>query len=213
MNIASKDLEARINALSDEELLQMVYVDFDKYRQEALDFAKAESKRRGLVFRQSEFDYEDVEPSPVLAEDIINEENIWECEACGAEVSIEANVCPSCGADISEVADGPPRPQSDPSQQPLASLSGTGSLSRGQQPYEYQMVQIPSNFSMSANQMQGNEIASYVQEWANRLAASGWEFYRIDTMGVTASPGCLAGLFGAQQTYTQYSIMTFRRLR
>jgi hypothetical protein len=103
---------------------------------------------------------------------------------------------------------------SDPSQQPLSTQSGTGPLSRNVQPlYEYYMVQMPSNFSISANQMQGNEIAAYVQECANKLASSGWEFYRIDSMGITAQPGCLASLFGAQQSYIQYSIMTFRRLK
>jgi hypothetical protein len=30
----------------------------------------------------------------------------YECDACGADVSFEDNVCPNCGADISEVDDG-----------------------------------------------------------------------------------------------------------
>lgn len=79
--------------------------------------------------------------------------------------------------------------------------------------YEYYMVQIPSNFAAQQNQTSGHEIAAYVQEWANRLASEGWEFYRIDTMGMTEVPGCLGGLFGGQATHTQYSIMTFRRMR
>lgn len=84
----------------------------------------------------------------------------------------------------------------------------------GQPSYEYYMVQVPSNFSINANQATGSEIATYVQEWANRLASSGgWEFYRIDTMGVTTNPGCLSSLFGAQQSFTQYSIMTYRRIK
>ncbi|HEV7889630.1 MAG TPA: hypothetical protein VGP08_03275 [Pyrinomonadaceae bacterium] len=79
--------------------------------------------------------------------------------------------------------------------------------------YEYYMVQIPSNFAAQQNTTQGHEIAAYVQDWANRLAEQGWEFYRIDTMGMTEVPGCLGGLFGGQNTHTQYSIMTFRRLK
>ena len=79
--------------------------------------------------------------------------------------------------------------------------------------YEYYMVQIPSNFAAQQNTTSGHEIASYVQDWANRLSAEGWEFYRIDTMGMTEVPGCLAGLFGGQASHTQYSIMTFRRLK
>lgn len=79
--------------------------------------------------------------------------------------------------------------------------------------YEYYMVQIPSNFAAQQNKTSGHEIASYVQDWAHRLASEGWEFYRIDTMGMTEVPGCLGGLFGGQSTHTQYSIMTFRRVR
>lgn len=30
---------------------------------------------------------------------------------------------------------------------------------------------------------------------------------------MTEVPGCLGGLFGGQSTHTQYSIMTFRRVR
>jgi len=75
------------------------------------------------------------------------------------------------------------------------------------------MVQIPSNFAAQQNTTTGNEIAAYVQDWANRLSGEGWEFYRIDTMGMTEVPGCLGGLFGGQSTHTQYSIMTFRRLK
>ena len=102
----------------------------------------------------------------------------------------------------------------DSSQHPLVGKSGTGSLTNIQQPsYEYYMVQIPSNFLMTGNRVQGNEIAAYVQEWANKLSASGWEFYRIDTMSMTVNPGCLGSLFGGQQSYTQYSVMTYRRLK
>lgn len=79
--------------------------------------------------------------------------------------------------------------------------------------YEYYMVQIPSNFAAKQGQTVGTEIANYVQEWANKLATQGWEFYRIDSMGMTEVPGCLAGLFGGQANHTQYSIMTFRRQR
>jgi hypothetical protein len=85
-------------------------------------------------------------------------------------------------------------------------------ISRGAR-YEYYMVQLPSNFAARQNTTAGNEIAGYVQDWANRLSADGWEFYRIDTMGMTETPGCLGGLFGGQATHTQYSIMTFRRVR
>ena len=48
---------------------------------------------------------------------------------------------------------------------------------------------------------------SIVNEWAR----NGWEFQRVDTIGITSSPGCIAGLFGAKQTIIQYYVVTFRR--
>jgi hypothetical protein len=38
----------------------------------------------------------------------------------------------------------------------------------------------------------GNEAAYYLQTIANEYAAQGWEFYRVDTIGVVVEPGCLA---------------------
>lgn len=43
------ELRSRIAALSDDELVRMVAVDFDAYRAEALDFAQEEIRRRGIV--------------------------------------------------------------------------------------------------------------------------------------------------------------------
>lgn len=101
----------------------------------------------------------------------------------------------------------------DSSQPPFKIQPTATSLVNNQQPlYEYHMIQIPSNFFMKANQVQGNEIALYVQDCANRNSDS-WEFYRIDTMTMTANPGCLSALFGGKPAYTEYSVMTFRRLK
>ncbi len=50
-----------------------------------------------------------------------------------------------------------------------------------------------------------------MQTLANEYAAQGWEFYRVDTIGVVVQPGCLASLFGAQRTVTEYYVVTFRR--
>ena len=43
-------LKAKISGLSDEELLNIVEVDFNDYRKEAMDFAKHELTRRGIEF-------------------------------------------------------------------------------------------------------------------------------------------------------------------
>lgn len=50
MDEASEALKQRIGGLTDEELLQMVTVDANEYRPEALDFAKAELTARRIDF-------------------------------------------------------------------------------------------------------------------------------------------------------------------
>lgn len=42
--------------------------------------------------------------------------------------------------------------------------------------YEYYMVQLPSNYAAQQGKVQRQEIAGHVQQWANHLAAQGWEF-------------------------------------
>lgn len=78
-------------------------------------------------------------------------------------------------------------------------------------PYHYYMIQIPPNITVKAKEMQGNEAAHYLQTIANEHSEQGWEFYRVDTVGVLAQPGCLGSLFGASQAVVQYYVVTFRR--
>ena len=77
----------------------------------------------------------------------------------------------------------------------------------------YQMVQIPPNISMRSKDVRGQEAAAYLQDLANQMSRDGWEFYRVDTVGVVTSPGCLGSLFGAKTALTEYFVVTFRRQR
>lgn len=76
---------------------------------------------------------------------------------------------------------------------------------------EYKMIQVPPTIVVKQKEYAGNEAAYYLQSIANEQAAQGWEFYRVDTIGVVVQPGCLASLFGAQRTLTEYYVVTFRR--
>lgn len=57
MNQDSNELREHINSLSDEELTAMVTVDRAHYREDALAFAAAEFRRRGLSEEGEESDY------------------------------------------------------------------------------------------------------------------------------------------------------------
>jgi len=83
--------------------------------------------------------------------------------------------------------------------------------------YAYKMVQIPPNIQVAAKKMFGKapditEIASsYLQSIVNQHAKEGWEFWRVDTIGVKSSPGCLAAIFGAKEVEATYYVVSFRR--
>lgn len=76
--------------------------------------------------------------------------------------------------------------------------------------YEYKMVQIPRNIAVRGAPA-GQEAAWYLQDIVNTMAKDGWEFYRVDTVGVIIQPGCLGQLFGQKETQTFYYVVTFRR--
>lgn len=77
--------------------------------------------------------------------------------------------------------------------------------------YEYKMIQIPRTIVVKEKEHQGNEAAYYLETLANTMAAQGWEFYRVDTIGVITKPGCLASLLGAKEKLVQYYVVTFKR--
>jgi hypothetical protein len=77
--------------------------------------------------------------------------------------------------------------------------------------YEYHMVQMPPNISVAKKGYAGNEAAGYLQEVVSGMSREGWEFFRIDSIGVQVKPGCLAALFGSKVEERLYYVATFRR--
>lgn len=78
-------------------------------------------------------------------------------------------------------------------------------------PYTYKMVQIPPNISVDAKKHKGSEAAHYLEQVVNQHAKQGWEFQRVDSIGVETTVGCLASLFGQKGTFSHYHVITFRR--
>lgn len=76
--------------------------------------------------------------------------------------------------------------------------------------YKYKMIQIPPNISVQAKSHIGNEAAAYLEGVVNEYAPQGWEFYRIDNIGVELKPGCLSALGGAKSESSVYYVITFR---
>ena len=81
----------------------------------------------------------------------------------------------------------------------------------GKTPFQYKMIQVPPNIQVQANQHKGNEAASYLEIVVNQHAKDGWEFYRIDSIGVNVKPGCLAALLGRKEDSYTYYVVSFRK--
>src|SRR5215216_158111 len=92
-----KELKDRISQMSDDELLQIVEVEYDDYRREALDFAKAELEKRNIPYEEpgsAEAESED-SVSPVSSAAVSR------AAVSGATVSGAAGItsaaCDACG--------------------------------------------------------------------------------------------------------------------
>src|SRR5215216_5268766 len=77
-----KELKDKISQMSDDELLEIVEVEYDDYRQEALDFAKAELEKRNIPYEEpglgeaSEAESEESDSTVSMAASA-------PCDACG----------------------------------------------------------------------------------------------------------------------------------
>jgi hypothetical protein len=77
--------------------------------------------------------------------------------------------------------------------------------------FEYKMVQVPPNIAVRTREHRGNEAAAYPEGVVNEYARDGWEFYRVDSIGVDVQPGCFDALSGRKaQSATDY-VVTFRQ--
>jgi hypothetical protein len=77
--------------------------------------------------------------------------------------------------------------------------------------YSYKMVQVPPNIEVTSKGQRGNEAATYMSDVVNQHARDGWEFYRVDPIGVNVKPGCIASIFGQKEVLYTYYVICFRK--
>ncbi|MCK4762923.1 MAG: DUF4177 domain-containing protein [Candidatus Aminicenantes bacterium] len=77
--------------------------------------------------------------------------------------------------------------------------------------YQYKMLQVPQIIKIKAKDYQGGEAAAYLEQIVTQEAREGWEFYRVDTIGVYSQAGCIASLFGSKDELSEYYVVTFRK--
>jgi hypothetical protein len=75
----------------------------------------------------------------------------------------------------------------------------------------YKMVQIPPSIEVGQGVSVGQTAAAYLERVVNAQARQGWDFYRIDSIGIRVPPGCLAAFLGERAANFEYYVVTFRR--
>ena len=79
----------------------------------------------------------------------------------------------------------------------------------------YKVVALPRTIAVMKKLFKETDssaiVADYVQKVISEGIVGGWEFYRIDTVNLVESPGCLGGLLGQRETSTGYNVVTFRK--
>jgi len=101
------------------------------------------------------------------------------------------------------------RPEQNPPPLPLEQTAESDEHFSG--PYIYKMVQIPPSISVKEGVRTGQLAAYYLQDVVNRYAREGWEFYRVDEIGIHVQPGCLASLLGSGPSRQSCYVITFRK--
>jgi hypothetical protein len=59
--------------------------------------------------------------------------------------------------------------------------------------------------------MDPDRVATQLNDLINSQSTLGWEFYQINSVNISISPGCLAGLFGAASYEKKYDMVIFRK--
>jgi hypothetical protein len=78
-------------------------------------------------------------------------------------------------------------------------------------PYEYKMVQMAPNLKVQEGTSLRGQAASYLEDVVNEHAEDGWEFFRVDQVGLRINPGCLGWFMGSRERTIVYYVITFRR--
>ncbi len=74
--------------------------------------------------------------------------------------------------------------------------------------YEYAVTYFEAKFKNTGTPMLvADQFTQFVEWWGGQ----GFEFMRTDEVPYHITPGCLAGLFGAKESFGHCTVVTFRK--
>jgi hypothetical protein len=78
--------------------------------------------------------------------------------------------------------------------------------------YEYLAVPFVGQLKQGVFSVENaKKVTEQLQGVINHYVQQGYEFYRIDKVGVQVTPGCMASLFGASVSSITFDQVIFRR--
>jgi predicted Zn finger-like uncharacterized protein len=77
--------------------------------------------------------------------------------------------------------------------------------------FRYAMEQISPTLELPTGRAEVEDAADYLEKVVARWGEKGWEFYRVDTIGVRIPSGCILGLLGYPPIDRLYYVVTFRK--
>jgi hypothetical protein len=87
--------------------------------------------------------------------------------------------------------------------------AGGADLLRSATGYDYRVV--PLSITTESVGSEAHVAAERVGRVVAQMAAEGWDFYRIDAVGVEVRPGCLGAILGQTSAERSCSLAIFRR--
>lgn len=74
--------------------------------------------------------------------------------------------------------------------------------------YTYKVVPFIGKIK---NGQGAQEVSKQLQSMIDAHVNDGWEFYQLSDTNIEISPGCLAALFGAKESYVKFDQVIFRK--
>ena len=69
---------------------------------------------------------------------------------------------------------------------------------------------VPFIGKIKSSQSAG-EVSSQLESVINQHASQGWTLDQIQSVNIEVKPGCLAGLFGAKESYVKFDQIVFKQ--
>ena len=69
---------------------------------------------------------------------------------------------------------------------------------------------VPFIGKIKSSQSAG-EVSSQLESVINQYAGQGWTLDQIQSVNIEVKPGCLAGLFGAKESYVKFDQIVFKQ--